>query len=202
MHTMAENVIAAGAENRPPLEKGMYDSWKTRILLYIEGMDNGEMLIDSIHNELKDLTPKEKLRKSCDIKATNTILLGLPIDIYTIVNHHKIAKYIWDRVKELMKGTEITKQERESKLYDDFDRFTFEKGVSIYSYYLRFAKNGVENIDQFLNGFTQPPNEIDMDDLKPDDESVDTPLVSPFLDSDDDSDDGEVLNELEEYGNA
>ncbi|GJY02872.1 hypothetical protein Tco_0361024 [Tanacetum coccineum] len=37
-------------------------------------------------------------------------------------------------------------------------------------------------------------------DLGPDDESVDTPLVSPFLDSDDDSDDGEVLNELEEYG--
>ncbi|GKD01086.1 hypothetical protein Tco_1171360 [Tanacetum coccineum] len=41
-----------------------------------------------------------------------------------------------------------------------------------------------------------------MDDLEPDDESVNTPLVSPFLDSDDDSDDGEVLNELEEYGNA
>ncbi|GKD08672.1 hypothetical protein Tco_1188357 [Tanacetum coccineum] len=31
---------------------------------------------------------------------------------------------------------------------------------------------------------------------------VDTPLVSPFLDLDDDSNDGEVLNELEEYGNA
>ncbi|GJW50617.1 hypothetical protein Tco_0091968 [Tanacetum coccineum] len=29
-----------------------------------------------------------------------------------------------------------------------------------------------------------------------------TPLVSPFLDSDDESDDGEVLNELDEYGNA
>ncbi|GKB40553.1 hypothetical protein Tco_0885495 [Tanacetum coccineum] len=38
-----------------------------------------------------------------------------------------------------------------------------------------------------------------MDDLEPDDELIDTPLVSPFLDSDDDSDDGEVLNELEEY---
>ncbi|GKA60966.1 hypothetical protein Tco_0760373 [Tanacetum coccineum] len=37
---------------------------------------------------------------------------------------------------------------------------------------------------------------------KPDDESIDTPLVSPFLDLDDDSDDGEVLNELEEYGNV
>ncbi|GJT36476.1 hypothetical protein Tco_0926895 [Tanacetum coccineum] len=54
----------------------------------------------------------------------------------------------------------------------------------------------------FLNGFTQQPNEIDIDDLKPDNESVYTPLVSPFLDSDDGFDDGEVLNELEEYGNA
>nr|GEV81533.1 hypothetical protein [Tanacetum cinerariifolium] len=41
-----------------------------------------------------------------------------------------------------------------------------------------------------------------MDDLELDNELVDTPLVSPFLDSDDDSDDREVLNELEEYGNA
>nr|GEU71548.1 hypothetical protein [Tanacetum cinerariifolium] len=59
----------------------------------------------------------------------------------------------------------------------------------------------LENIYQFLNGFTQPSNEIDMVDLEQDDESVDTPLVSPFLDSDDDSDNGEVLNEQEEYGN-
>nr|GEX70644.1 reverse transcriptase domain-containing protein [Tanacetum cinerariifolium] len=58
------------------------------------------------------------------------------------------------------------------------------------------------NIDQFPNGFTQPPNEIDMGDIELDDESVDTPLVSPFLDLYDDSDDGEVLNDLEEYGNA
>ncbi|GJV99863.1 hypothetical protein Tco_1555115 [Tanacetum coccineum] len=41
-----------------------------------------------------------------------------------------------------------------------------------------------------------------MDDLEFDDESVDTPLVSPLLDLDDESDDGEVLNKLDEYGNA
>ncbi|GJR53728.1 hypothetical protein Tco_1404249 [Tanacetum coccineum] len=41
-----------------------------------------------------------------------------------------------------------------------------------------------------------------MDDLESDDGSIDTPLVSPFLDSDDESDDGEVLNELDENGNA
>nr|GEY10443.1 hypothetical protein [Tanacetum cinerariifolium] len=61
--------------------------------------------------ELKDLTPEEKIRKSCDIKATNIILLGLPVDIYTLVNHHKTTKDIWDWVKELIEGTELTIQE-------------------------------------------------------------------------------------------
>ncbi|GKA73695.1 hypothetical protein Tco_0779997, partial [Tanacetum coccineum] len=34
----------------------------------------------------------------------------------------------------------MTKQERESMLYDEFDKFTSELGESIHSYYLRFAK--------------------------------------------------------------
>nr|GEV16869.1 ribonuclease H-like domain-containing protein [Tanacetum cinerariifolium] len=54
MATMGENVIAAGAEIRPSmLKKGMYDSWQSRIMLYIEGKENGEMLIDSIKNDAK-----------------------------------------------------------------------------------------------------------------------------------------------------
>ncbi|GKD95672.1 hypothetical protein Tco_1379569, partial [Tanacetum coccineum] len=65
-----------------------------------------------------------------------------------------------------------------------------------------YINSRLENIGQFLNGFTQPPNEIDMDDLESNDESVDTPVVSAFLDSNDDLDNGEVLKELEEYGNA
>ncbi|GJT75507.1 retrovirus-related pol polyprotein from transposon TNT 1-94 [Tanacetum coccineum] len=43
---------------------------------------------------------------------------------------------------------------------------------------------------------------LEMDDLESDNESIYRPLISPFLDSDDESDDGEVLNELDEYGNA
>ncbi|GJR61303.1 retrotransposon protein, putative, ty1-copia subclass [Tanacetum coccineum] len=57
----------------------------------------------------------------------------------------------------------------------------------------------LENIERFLNNFA---NETNMDDLESDDESVDTPLVSPFPHSDNDSDDGEVLNELIEYENV
>nr|GEY04385.1 hypothetical protein [Tanacetum cinerariifolium] len=41
-----------------------------------------------------------------------------------------------------------------------------------------------------------------MNDLELDDEFVDTPLVSPFPHSDNDSDDGEVLIELIEYENV
>ncbi|GJW63694.1 hypothetical protein Tco_0115578 [Tanacetum coccineum] len=60
----------------------------------------------------------------------------------------------------------------------------------------------LESIEQFLNSLVNQPNETDMNDLESDDESVDTPLVSPFPHSDNDSDDSEVLNELSEYENA
>ncbi|GJV59365.1 hypothetical protein Tco_1465465 [Tanacetum coccineum] len=45
-------------------------------------------------------------------------------------------------------------------------------------------------------------SETNMNDLESDDESVNTPLVSPFPHSDNDSDDGEMLNELIEYENV
>nr|GEV87533.1 hypothetical protein [Tanacetum cinerariifolium] len=75
MPTLAEHKIVAGADNRPHmLEKSMYDSWKSRMLLYIQ---------------------------------------GLPPDVYSLVNHHKLAKEIWDRVRLLMKGTKLSQQERD-----------------------------------------------------------------------------------------
>ncbi|GJT97376.1 hypothetical protein Tco_1092894 [Tanacetum coccineum] len=45
-----------------------------------------------------------------------------------------------NRPSMLEKGTELTLQEHESKLYDDFDKFTSEKGESIHSYYWRYVK--------------------------------------------------------------
>ncbi|GKB07021.1 hypothetical protein Tco_0835254 [Tanacetum coccineum] len=56
--------------------------------------------------------------------------------------------------------------------------------------------------EQLLDDFMNPPDELVMDDSESDTESNDTPLVSPFLDSDEESDDEEVINELNEYGNA
>ncbi|GJT90937.1 hypothetical protein Tco_1079782 [Tanacetum coccineum] len=80
----------------------------------------------------EELSVTEKLQADCDLKATNIVLQGLPTDVYAIVNHHKVAKEIWDKVKLLMQGTQLSLQERECKLYDEFDKFPFLKGETLY----------------------------------------------------------------------
>ncbi|GJU69363.1 copia protein [Tanacetum coccineum] len=74
---------------------------------------------------------KKKLQADCDLKAINIVLQGLPPDFYALVNHHKISKDVWDRVKLLMQGTSLLRQERECKLYDEFDKFSHVIGLTI-----------------------------------------------------------------------
>ncbi|GJS98806.1 hypothetical protein Tco_0819976 [Tanacetum coccineum] len=51
MSTLAEHIIVVGAENHPPmLEKSMYDSWETRIRLFIKRKKHGRRMLDSIDN--------------------------------------------------------------------------------------------------------------------------------------------------------
>ncbi|GKC57753.1 hypothetical protein Tco_1085351 [Tanacetum coccineum] len=51
MTTLAEFMIIAGADNHPPmLEKSLYESWKSRMELYIENRENGRM--NSLQNGL------------------------------------------------------------------------------------------------------------------------------------------------------
>ncbi|GKA34879.1 putative ribonuclease H-like domain-containing protein [Tanacetum coccineum] len=92
MATISKNVIVVGAENRPlMLEKSIYDIWKSRILLYIGGKENGEMLIDSIKNGLFQFkaeitvpatedTPKHKrtgvINIVGDVKANQPRVIG------------------------------------------------------------------------------------------------------------------------------
>ncbi|GJR41669.1 hypothetical protein Tco_1309772 [Tanacetum coccineum] len=47
------------------------------------------------------------------------------------VSNHRIAKELWERIQLLMQGTSLTKQERECRLYDEFDKFTYEKGETL-----------------------------------------------------------------------
>ncbi|GJR72921.1 hypothetical protein Tco_0085286 [Tanacetum coccineum] len=67
------------------------------------------------------------------------------------------------------------------------------------SYHLLIIDSRLESIEQFLNLFVELPNETSINDPEPDNGSVDTPLVSLFPHSDNDSNEEEVFNELCEY---
>ncbi|GJW22463.1 retrovirus-related pol polyprotein from transposon TNT 1-94 [Tanacetum coccineum] len=144
MTTLAEHIIVARAENRPSmLEKSMYDSWASHIRLFIKGKKHGRMMLDSIDNgplvyrtveengktrpmKYSELTKAQQLQDDCDVQETNIILHGLPPDVYSLINHQEAAKDIWDKVKMLMKGIELSYQERKCRLYNLFDKFAYE----------------------------------------------------------------------------
>ncbi|GJY31889.1 hypothetical protein Tco_0415384 [Tanacetum coccineum] len=158
MTNLAKHIIVAGAENRPlMLEKSMYDSWTSRIRLFIKGKKHGKMILDSIDNgplvysiveeneqtrpkKYSKLTKAQQLQDDCDVQATNIILHGLPPDVYELVNHQEVAKDIWDRVKRLMKGTKLSYQECECRLSNLFDKFAYVQGETLYEYYWRFSQ--------------------------------------------------------------
>ncbi|GJX10096.1 hypothetical protein Tco_0199955 [Tanacetum coccineum] len=86
-NTLAEYMILSGADNRPPmLDKDLYDSWKIE--------DNGVIRT----KKYAELSATEKIQANCDMKATNIILQDFPADIYSHVNHHRVAKDLWERV--------------------------------------------------------------------------------------------------------
>ncbi|GJV02703.1 hypothetical protein Tco_1336272 [Tanacetum coccineum] len=157
MTTLADKSLLSGGDNKPPmLEKHLYDSWKSRMELYMMNRPHGRMILASVEKgplvwptitvdgvtrpkEYAELTPAETIQADCDIKAINIILQGLPTEIYALVSQHRVAKDIWEKIRLLMQGTSLTKQERECKLYDEFDKFTYKKGESLHKYYLRFT---------------------------------------------------------------
>ncbi|GJT44212.1 MAK10-like protein [Tanacetum coccineum] len=129
------------------LKKGSYIPWASRFLRYIDGKkDYGKMLEDSIYNgpykmkpimdprnttgdpivkpyprlkKEEDLTGDDKKRFKADIDAMNAILLGIPNDIYNFVDACKTPQTMWQRMRRLMHGTDISKQEMTSRLIDE-----------------------------------------------------------------------------------
>nr|GEV48552.1 hypothetical protein [Tanacetum cinerariifolium] len=92
MTTLADKAILSGVDNRPPmLEKDMYESWKSRMELYMMNRQNGRMILESVEQgpliwptieengvprpkKYSELTHSEAIQADCDVKATNIIL--------------------------------------------------------------------------------------------------------------------------------
>nr|GEV09537.1 hypothetical protein [Tanacetum cinerariifolium] len=75
-----------------------------------------------ITKKYAELSDAEKIQADRDMKATNIILQGLPTDIYSPVNHHRVAKDLWERVQLLMQCTSLTKQEIEYLHTSNYDQ--------------------------------------------------------------------------------
>nr|GEY23455.1 retrovirus-related Pol polyprotein from transposon TNT 1-94 [Tanacetum cinerariifolium] len=115
--------------------------------MILESVEHGPLIWPTIKEndviktkKYAELSDAEKIQDDYDIKGTNIILQVLPADIYSHVNHHRVAKDLWERVQLLMQGTSLTKQERKCKLYDAFDKFTHIKRESLHTYYLIFTQ--------------------------------------------------------------
>ncbi|GJW34071.1 hypothetical protein Tco_0054103 [Tanacetum coccineum] len=70
-----------------------------------------------------ELSPVEKIQADYDMKAINIILQGLPTDIYSLVNHHRVAKDLWEKVQLLMQGKFVT----DVKLVKDLHTINFDQ---------------------------------------------------------------------------
>nr|GFA48093.1 hypothetical protein [Tanacetum cinerariifolium] len=164
-----QDIYAAGSENRPPmLNKEKYVSWSSRLLQYAKSRPNGKLIHNSIingpyvrrmilepsdtnrevlvnetfHVQTDDeLTENELKQIEADDQAIQTILFGLPEDIYAAFDSCDTTQEIWLRVQQMMKGSNIGIQEKKAKLFNEWERFTSNDGELIESYYHQWSRH-------------------------------------------------------------
>nr|GFA61650.1 reverse transcriptase domain-containing protein [Tanacetum cinerariifolium] len=112
-----------GKENGPnilkSIDEGPYKMGTVRET-FAESTEGAPQFCSERSRVYSDLTSEEKDRYNADIRAINILVQGLPKDIYTLINHYTDAKDIWDNVKMLLEGSELTKEDREfAKLIND-----------------------------------------------------------------------------------
>ncbi|GJU44377.1 retrovirus-related pol polyprotein from transposon TNT 1-94 [Tanacetum coccineum] len=127
----SDDIQAAGSDTRPPmLDRTDYDSWSQRIWLPTRDTlgttpEGGVLLGPERPHTYDDLNDNDMKRFDADV-----------------------PKAIWNNVKMLLAGSELTKEERETQLYDEFERFKMLPGENINEYYVQFHKliNDMRNI--------------------------------------------------------
>nr|GEW01997.1 hypothetical protein [Tanacetum cinerariifolium] len=207
--TVEDASSSSGFENCPPmLNKENYVRWSSRLLRYAKSIPNEKFIHNSIINGpyvrrmiLKpgdpnrevpvnetfhvqtddEITKKELKQIKADDQAIQTILLGLPKDIYAAVDSCKTAQEIWLRVQQMMKGSDSIIQEKKAKLCNEWERFTSTDGESIESYYHHFLKlmNDFKRINTFQKSL---PNY--MQQLMPNPEDITYPTTAMNMELD------------------
>ncbi|GKB02512.1 hypothetical protein Tco_0830601, partial [Tanacetum coccineum] len=142
-----QDIYAAGSENRPPmLNKENYVPWSSRLLRYAKSRPNGKLIYNSImngpyvrrmripepgdtdrevpvpatfHEQTDDeLTVAEIKQMEADDQAIQTILLGLPEDIYAAVDSCETAQESVTCATNDEKEVDDQRAERLAKTHD------------------------------------------------------------------------------------
>nr|GEU73340.1 hypothetical protein [Tanacetum cinerariifolium] len=111
--SLADKAILSGADNPPPmLEKDMYDSWKSIMKLYMLNIQHGQMILESVENG--------------------------PL-LWPTVEENRVTRSKKYYELSAIEAIQADCDERDCKLYDEFDKFAYGKGESLRDFYLRFS---------------------------------------------------------------
>ncbi|GKB53254.1 hypothetical protein Tco_0904007 [Tanacetum coccineum] len=137
-------MIVDSIENGPYVRRMIATPGETDLPVTVPETFHEQTDEELIENDIK--------RMDADDQAIQTILLGLPEDVYAVVDSCKTAKEIWERVRQMMKGSNIGEQEKKAKLFNEWEKFTSTDGESIESYYHRFMElmNDLKRNKHFL----------------------------------------------------
>nr|GEX46672.1 hypothetical protein [Tanacetum cinerariifolium] len=95
MASLADKAILSGAENRPPmLKKDMYDSWRSRMEMYMLNRQHGRIILESVeHGPLlwPSVTEEGNCKIPCSFKNSNTQLTP---SSNTISIYHRSIKQV------------------------------------------------------------------------------------------------------------
>nr|GEX68328.1 integrase, catalytic region, zinc finger, CCHC-type, peptidase aspartic, catalytic [Tanacetum cinerariifolium] len=140
------------------LDKRNYIPWESRFKKFLDNkLEDGEKMWNSIQNRpyqrpmitnpdnvnqqilkpLSKMTEGNKKQYIADVRVMNYLLQAIPNDIYNLVDGCKNDKEMWEQIKRLMFGSDVTTHVRHSNLMDEFDKFTAKVGKSLECVYER-----------------------------------------------------------------
>ncbi|GJX13862.1 hypothetical protein Tco_0205620 [Tanacetum coccineum] len=107
------------------LEKGNYIPRESRFRRFLDNkLEDGERMWNSIQSG--------PYQRPMVVDPTNpTVPIIEPLSKMTKVDACKNAKEMWERIKRLMHGSEITTHVRHSRLMDEFDKFAAKERESL-----------------------------------------------------------------------
>ncbi|GJV80476.1 integrase, catalytic region, zinc finger, CCHC-type containing protein [Tanacetum coccineum] len=151
--SLEEDNHVPSTDTRPPmLDRTDFASWQQQIRLYCQGKENGHS--------------SNKLNFKVYKRPSNSL-----------INHYTDAKDIWDNVKMLLEGSELTKEDRESQLCSWLWESTEQVGmlIRVNSRQDKAIDEDVEEANRFqdlalmrkrcFKQMTMMPYESDVDEL-------------------------------------